>query len=576
MNTSAKVAPLFPLLTIFFTVFLAGCQPRTAEDDPRVFRYNESTGLLSLDPAAARSLEPIWVIDQIFDSLTQLDSLLQVQPSLASSWRVDSTGTVYTFSLRPDIMFPPTPGVPGLESGRLLVAVDVQYSLERLRDPAVASAGSWILEPLDASMPGGGIAVRGPHEIEFRLSRPFPAFPGLLSTAYASVLPREAVEHFGPAFRRNPVGTGPFRLAWWEEDVALVLHRNDAYWERDEAGLRLPYLEAVHIDFVRDAGAEAAGLKSGKYDFVSGLHPAYMEDFLTPDGRLAPAHAGDFRLISTPYLKTDYIGMNVDPALPANDGSPYLDARVRQALSLALDRAAIAQHLKRGTVIPTDRFTPPALVGRSRPRPVEESREQAAKLLAEAGYPGGDGWPPGMSLLTTAENADLCAALQHDWAQLGIEVAVEVVPPGVHRERVSTGEAMMFRKTWLADYADGENFLALFVSSNAAPAGPNYARFQLPEYDSGYRAAIAETDAGQRIEAYAALDSMVHGEMPIIPLYHDQVIHFVRHEISDWFINGVNRLDLRRVKKSRRGANPRVKKAVDKSDSKQIQWHTHG
>lgn len=110
---------------------------------------------------------------------------------------------------------------------------------------------------------------------------------------------------------------------------------------------------------------------------------------------------------------------------------------------------------------------------------------------------------------------------------------------------------MMFRKTWLADYADGENFLALFVSSNAAPAGPNYARFQHPDYDSDYKMAIAETDASQRIQAYARLDSMVHSEMPIIPLYHDQVIHFVRHEISGWFINGVNRLDLRRVKKSR-------------------------
>lgn len=542
---------MFPLLAIFFTSFLTRCQPRTALDDPRVFRYNESTGLLSLDPAAARSLEPIWVIDQIFDSLTQLDSLLEVQPSLASSWRVDSTGTVYTFTLRPDVMFPATPGVPGLESGRPVVASDVQYSLERLRDPDVASAGSWILEPLDAEQPGGGMVILGPHEIAFHLTQPFPAFPGLLSTAYASVIPREAVEHFGPEFRRHPVGTGPFKLAWWEEDVALVLHRNDMYWEHDEAGVPLPYLEAVHIDFVRDAGAEAAGLKSGKYDFVSGLHPAYMEDFLTPDGLLQPEHRENFRLISTPYLKTDYIGMNVDPALPANAGSPFLDARVRQALSLALDRSAIARHLKRGTVIPTDRFTPPALVGRSRPRPVEESREQAALLLAEAGYPGGNGWPDGISLLTTAENADLCAALQHDWAQLGIDVAVEVVPPGVHRERVSTGEAMMFRKTWLADYADGENFLALFVSSNAAPAGPNYARFQHPDYDSDYKMAIAETDASQRIQAYARLDSMVHSEMPIIPLYHDQVIHFVRHEISGWFINGVNRLDLRRVKKSR-------------------------
>ena len=547
---------MFPQVAVFFiagfaacVTALPGCKPRTALDDPRVFRYNESTGLLSLDPAQARSLEPMWVVDQIFDALTQLDTVLQVRPCIASDWQLDTSGTVYTFTLRGDVRFPAVPDVPGLASGRPVVAEDVRYSLERLRDPDVASAGGWILDPLDATRADGGIAVLDERTIAFHLTQPFPAFPGLLSTAYASVLPKEAVEHYGPDFRRHPVGSGPFKLAWWEEDVALVLHRNESYWERDEAGASLPHLEAVHIDFVRDAGAEAAGLKSGKYDFVSGLHPAYMEDFLLPNGDLHPAHADDFRMITTPYLKTDYIGMNVDPALPANASSPFLDPRVRRSLSLALDRQALATHLKRGTVVPTDRFTPPVLVGRLHPLPVRESLSAAQDLLAEAGFPGGRGWPDGVTLLTTAENADLCAALQHDWAQLGIDIAVEVVPPGVHRERVAQGEAMMFRKTWLADYADAENFLALFVSSNAAPAGPNYARFADPRFDLDCEAASSMSDTQERLQAYADLDSLVADAMPVIPLFHDQVIHFVRHEIDGWFINGVNRLDLRRVKK---------------------------
>lgn len=428
-----------------------------------------------------------------------------------------------------------------------MVAADVIYSLERLRDPTVASAGAWILEPLADE---GGMVALDDSTVRFELREPFPAFPGLLGTAYASIVPREAVNFFGADFRRNPVGTGPFELAWWEEDIALVLHRNESYWEQDEAGEQLPYIEAVHVDFVRDASAEAAGLKSGKYDFVSGLHAAYMEDFLDEQGNLREQHRGTFRMERTPYLKTDYIGMNVDPFLPANSGSPFLDARVRRALSLAIDRAGIAEHLKRGTVVPSDHFTPPALVGQSEPLQPESSLEEAQRLMDEAGYPGGAGWPEGLSLLTTAENADLCAALQHDWLQLGVEIGVEVVPPGVHRERVSKGEASIFRKTWLGDYPDAENFLALFVSANAAPAGPNYTRFHSESFDRLYAATISEPDVALREQKYRELDSLIHREMPLIPLYHDEVIHFVRNEISGWFINGVNRLDLRRVKKT--------------------------
>ena len=543
---------LFPFLSpfLFLSLFLSllSCGPRTAPDDPRVFRYNESTGLLSLDPAQARSLEPIWVVDQIYDALTALDNQLRVQPCVASRWEVDSTGTVYTFYVRAGVNFPRTPEVPGLEEGRAVVAADVIYSLERLRDPSVASAGAWILEPLATE---DGMAALDDSTIRFQLREPFPAFPGLLGTAYASIVPHEAVNFFGADFRRNPVGTGPFELAWWEEDIALVLHRNNSYWEKDEAGAQLPYIEAVHIDFVRDASAEAAGLKSGKYDFVSGLHAAYMEDFLNEQGNLRQEHKGTFRMERTPYLKTDYIGMNVDASLPANSGSPFLDARVRRALSLAIDRRGIAQHLKRGTVVPSDHFTPPALVGGTQPLQPESSLTEAQRLMAEAGYPRGANWPNGLSLLTTAENADLCAALQHDWAQLGVEIGVEVVPPGVHRERVSKGEAAIFRKTWLGDYPDAENFLALFVSSNAAPAGPNYTRFHSESYDRLYSVAISEPDVRRREQKYRELDSLIHREMPLIPLYHDEVIHFVRNDIKGWFINGVNRLDLRRVKKGR-------------------------
>jgi peptide/nickel transport system substrate-binding protein len=538
------------LLSAGCALLLAACTPGTSFDDPRVFRYNETAGITSLDPAHARSLEPMWVVDALFDGLLELGPDLALQPSLAATWDVSDDLLTFTFRLRAGVRFAADPAVPGLERGRPVTAADVVYSLERLRDPAVASSGGWILDALDTTAAGRGITAPDAATVQFRLAAPFPPFPGLLATPYASVVPREAVDHYGAEFRRHPVGTGPFKLAWWEEDVALVLHRNPDYFERDADGVQLPYLEAVHIDFATDPGAEFQGLLQGRYDFVSGLHPAYLEEALTESGELRPELADRIRYVHTPFLKTDYIGVLCDPSLPIARNHPLLDVRVRRALSLALDRESIAVHLRRGAVEPTDRFTPPGLPGMAREGEVRRDVEEARRLLAEAGFPGGRGLPE-IALATTSDYTDLCAALQHTWAELGVRVAVEVLTPAVHRERVAQGEVMLFRKSWLADYADAENFLATLLSSNAAPAGPNYTRYASPQYDALLAAAMRTPGEPERAVLYRTLDSIVAAELPVIPLFHDRVAHFVRHGITGWTVSPVNRLDLRRVRKER-------------------------
>lgn len=525
-----------------------GCT-RTPQRHPGVFRYNESAGLQSLDPAQARTLEPMWVVDQLFDGLVELASDLSIQPSLAASWSVTEGGREYRFVLRDDARFAPTPAVPGLEGGRRVTAQDVVFSLNRLRDPAVASAGGWILEPLDEAAEGGGMEARGLDTVIFRLKEPFPPFLGLLSTAYANVVAPEAVAHFGADFRANPVGSGPFKLAWWVEDVACVLHPNEVYWEQDEAGRQLPYLQAVHIDFASDMGAEFHGLIQGKYDFMSGLHPAYLEELLTPEGTLNAAYSDQIRMETIPFLKTDYIGVLVDPELPTSAGHPLLDRRVRQALSWATDRQAIATHLRRGAVLPTERFTPPTLPGIKGHAAPRFDLAAAQDLLAEAGHPGGAGIPP-IALSTTSDYADLCAALQHQWSALGLQVTVDVLSPATQRERVAKGEALLFRKSWLADYPDAENFLGLFLQRNLAPAGPNYTHFVDPGYEQLFAEALTAPNDSARLARYTQMDSIVAHELPVIPLFHDRVTHFIRNDVRGWPIHPVNRLDLRRVHKA--------------------------
>ena len=522
------------ILLITTVTLLSGCVGNGISDDHRVFRYNESAGIATLDPAHARSLEMMWAVDAIYDGLVELSPDLEVIPAIAESWDWVEGGVV--FHLRKGVMFSAASDVPGLENGRELVASDVVYSLERLRDPVVASPGGWIL---DAVMEDGIIALDD-RTVKISLKNDFPPFLGLLTTPYASIVAPEAVEARGVKFRFNPAGTGPFKVAWSVEDVALVLHKNTDYWEKDEAGHSLPYLDAVHIDFVPDMGSEYLGLIQGRYDFMSGLHPAYMEDLMTQEGTLAQKHQENLELKRVAFLKTDYVGILIDS---------ISDPRVRKALSLSIDRAGIAKNLRRGSVLPSDRFIPPSMLGNRLHSSPEYNLELASELLVLAGYPGGVGLPV-IELATTSDYVDICAAIQHGWQKIGIKVEVDVSPATVHREKVATSKSVMFKKSWLADHADAENFLGLFLERNFSPGGPNYTHFKSPHFEELYDRAMLDSDESSRVILYEKMDSILYAEMPVLPLYHDQVTHFVRKSVKGWVVSPVNRLELRYVSKT--------------------------
>ena len=550
-NVKKRIFPDFSWCLMLAVLFCTACAS-DASDDARVFRYNESANLSSLDPAFARTLEPMWVVDQLFDGLVELDENLEVKPLIAERFDLDSSGQVWTFYLRDDVRFHATVGVPGLEDGRPCKSHDVVYSLNRLRDPSVASSGAWILDAVDSDAIGQGIIALGDSAVQITLKAPFPPFLGLMSTVYANVVPVEAVEFFGVDFRSHPIGTGPFQLAWWMEDVACVLHRNPHHWERDETGQALPYLEAVHISFASDMGAEFQGLKQGKFDFMSGLHPAYMNELLDDSGNLNASYSANIRLETVPFLKTDYIGFYTETDVEVG-WKPWQDKSVRQALSAGIDRVSIARNLRRGAVMPSESFVPPVLLGTDAETPSFSEEfplrvEWAIAVLDSLRSVHPEPWPT-LRISTTSDYTDLCAALQFQWGLLGLDVAIDVVSAAAHRERVATGKASLFRKSWLADYPDAENFLGLFHSRNFAPSGPNYSHFSDATFDAMFEQAMSTTNAQERLEIYRSMNERIGQFMPVIPLFHDQVTHFVRNDVMGWKVSPVNRLDLREVRK---------------------------
>lgn len=535
------------LLTATLFLFYS-CGNNEGEENRMVFNYNESNGITSLDPAFSRDIEVMWATNQLFDGLVELDSNMQVIPCIAKSWEISDDGLVYTFRLRDSVYFHPSPLFAD-SSGRKVVASDFVYSFNRLLDPQLASPSTWIFKSLDRSRKGGFEAIDD-STLCIYLKEAFQPFLGMLSMQYCNVVPHEVAEYYGPDFREHPVGCGPFRFAFWYEQVALVFHKNPRYWMHDASGRRLPYLDAVKIDFIKDMSVEFQGLLQGRYDFMSGIHPSFKDEILDPQGELSETYREMLRFQKTPFIKTDYLGILMDPEMEANKNSPLLNASVRQAISYAINKKEMVQYLRNNTVFPADNgFVPPALNKSGKDEKFYQyDPVRARNLLDSAGYPGGKGLPE-LVISTTSDYTDLIEYIQHQLGEIGVKVRVNVLQGPALREQSAKGQLSIFRKSWLADYADAENFLAVFYSGNFCPAGPNYTHFSDAEFDRLYELSRTEKNDSIRSSIYAQMNHLLMEKAPVIPLYYDQVSHFVRKEVRGLQTNPVNMLDLRTVSK---------------------------
>jgi peptide/nickel transport system substrate-binding protein len=399
-------------------------------------------------------------------------------------------------------------------------------------------------------MKNGGFEAINDSVLVIHLKEPFKPFLGMLTMQYCNVVPREVVEHFGADFREHPVGTGPFRFAFWYENIALVMHRNEHYWMKDQSGQSLPYLDAVKIEFVKDMSVEFQGLLQGKYDFMSGIHTSFKDELLDQSGELAEAYQTQLKFQRTPFIKTDYLGFQMDPSAEININSPLTDVRVRQAISHAIDKNEMVRYLRNNTVFPAySGFVPPMLNPENTSQFFPYDVNKARALLAEAGYPDGKNMSD-VVLSTTGDYTDLMEYIQHALGKIGIPVRINVLQGPALREQSAKAQLAVFRKSWLADYADAENFLTVFYSPNFCPTGPNYTHYKNAEFDSQYEAIRHESNDSIRYTQIARLNSLLMQDAPVIPLYYDQVSHFVRHNIQGLQTNPVNMLDLRPVRKN--------------------------
>jgi ABC-type transport system substrate-binding protein len=534
----------FPVMASFF---LVSCY-NNGRGSKNIFHYNEMTGIASLDPAFAKNQSIMWAVHQLYNTVVEVDSALQVTASLAKSWEISPDRLTYTFHLRNDVFFHDDTAFKN-NAGRKLSAADVVYSFNRVMDKPVASPGSWIFNnKVDTLVPFKSI---DDSTFRLKLLHPYNPILGILSMQYCSIVPKEAVEKYGNDFRRHPVGTGPFQFVQWEEGQALILKKNKNYFENDGAGNKLPYLDGIKVSFYDNKATEFLLFRQKQLDFINDIDATFKDEILTKKGSLRKEWEDKILLQKHSYLNIEYLGILVDTTNELVKNSPIRLKKIRQAINYGFDRKKMVLYLRNSIGTPAESgFVPAGLPSfdASIVKGYYYDPARCRQLLTEAGFPDGRGLPP-IKLLTIPVYSDMASFISKQLEESGIPVQVEVVQKALLLQLTAGSKALFFRGSWIADYPDAENYLSVFYSKNPAP--PNYTRYKSAQFDALFEKSLTEQHDAVRYQLYRQADQVVINDAPVVPLWYDMAIHLVQPYVRGFEPNGLNLLELRKTTMAR-------------------------
>jgi ABC-type transport system substrate-binding protein len=453
----------------------------------------------SLDPSDVSSVYESLPVNQIFDGLVAINPSLNVEPALAETWTISRDGLVYTFRLRQGVRF---------HDGTPLAADDVVFTFRHALDPKrerPSSVGPYLssLRGADDFAAGRrpdlpGVRALDERTVRIELDQPRPTFLEVLAVDFLRVVPREAVERLGaPRFRREPVGTGPFRLTRWDER-GLRLEANPEYF-----GGR-PKVEAVTIAFP----------SPGERDLGAGRFERGEIDAFEPNAEMLErvSRLPGVAVFRFHELNLSFLGMGT--------GHPPLDdPRIRRAVAHAINREGIA------ALSPTVRraahgILPPGLPAYSpNPKALPYDPARSRELLAEAGHPGGRGLAP-LKVYTsagTSRSRETDRRIAADLEAVGFRVEVEEVGWAEMSRRTEDHDAPAFLLGWVADIPDPDAFLATLFEPETSS---NYFSFRDDGVAELLRAGARETHPVARARVYRDVERRILELAPVVPLYH--------------------------------------------------------
>jgi ABC-type transport system substrate-binding protein len=530
------------LTILLLSWFFISCY-NSEKQSGNIFHYNEQTGIASLDPAFAKNQSIMWAVHQLYNTLVEVDSQLNVVPSLAKRWQISADKKTYTFYLRNDVVFHDDACFPN-RKGRAMTAKDVEYSFKRIIDKNTASPGAWIFnKKVDSA---DGFRAIDDTTFQLKLIKPYQPILGILSMQYCSVVPHEAVEKYTTDFRRHPVGTGPFQFVAWEEGQALVMKRNPHYFESDEDGKQLPYLDGINVSFFDSKATEFLLFRQKKLDFINDIDASFKDEVLTKKGTLRKEWQNKIQLQTHPYLNIEYLGILVDTSNALLKNSPLASRKIRQAINYGFDRKKMILYLRNSLGIPAESgFVPAGLPSfdSTHVKGYNYNPERARTLILEAGFTFQS--MPVIKLQTVPVYSEIASYVARQLEEIGFKIQVDVVQKSLLLELTSNSKTPFFRGSWIADYPDAENYLSVFYSKNPAP--PNYTRYNNPQFDALFEKAIAETNDSLRYKLYQEADQVMINDAPVVPLWYDIVVHLVQSGVKGFPANALNLLELRRV-----------------------------
>jgi ABC-type oligopeptide transport system substrate-binding subunit/DNA-binding SARP family transcriptional activator len=459
-----------------------------------------------------------FVLDQLFSGLVEVSPEMGIVPDMAESWEVSSGGRRYLFRLRKDVRW--SDGVP-------VTAQDFEYAWKRILDPA--GGRRWAVFLLDIKgaaaffqgQPGGAdqVAVHAPDEytLAVELEGPTSYFPYLLAFVAGYPLPRHVVEVYGDAWIEldHIVTNGPFRLVSWERGKSLVLERSPNYHGRFSGNLQ-------RVECLFHSTQPARSLRKYEENEVDICGDLPLTELARARQRFAAEY------VSKPWLITDFLAFDVRRP-------PFDDRRVRRALALATNRETLADVILRGYAFPAmGGLVPPGMPGHSPDIGLPYDPEAARSLLAEAGYPGGRGFPAIDCLARDDPGHDLaCEYLQALWMEnLGIHVGWKLADWGSFYDLFFEHAPQLWMVGWYADYPDPDDFLRV-------PWWLELSGWQNQAYGELVEGARRVLDQAQRMRMYQQADRLLVEDAPLVPLCYGRFHMLMKPWVKELFTSSL-------------------------------------